>query len=359
MVAMSRDDLSARQTAPQEASRTQLPGPMTMRPLTGTLATSLDRCIILSKRGVTVMDNRLERSAAGRDTRLHRQGHSTKPSRCSNPELPSRCVGTNEASGPAGQAAVRPLFGPLQRRGRRAVDAAQRLGGSARISREGPPDSRSLIPPTPDTRVAKLISSFQAGLLAVLAGTFLFTACHADSGSRATYDGDAGAAASSFESSGIFYWCGTSVCYGSYEVVDDQIVVEGDISLGTWDEAWAESSEAQAFVQGWIPKSTLDTTPRRKWGGNCTGDDDCDHTARIRYRFDGDFASPANATRRAQVQQAIDIWNSLTPRTGIRWDEVPDLSELSSGVRFDFTPGSNGCNSKGCGAVRDRTGSRT
>jgi hypothetical protein len=123
----------------------------------------------------------------------------------------------------------------------------------------------------------------------------------------------------------ILYLADDEVREAEYELVDDHLVVDGDIALGPPADAWSEHAMLAAEASGARPKSTMDVRRRRRWDGGV-----------IRYAFSGDDAWEEGRFERRQVEAAVSMWNSLSQITGVRWEEAP-LDERQSGVRFDLT----------------------
>ncbi len=123
------------------------------------------------------------------------------------------------------------------------------------------------------------------------------------------------------------------IVVSSYELVDDEVIIEGDISLGTLAEASADQQDLIEGIKsgdyvddGFSYKSVLDSRRRRKWA---------DHT--IYYAFDPALRRASGAVNRAIVQSAVDDWNTVSDRTGLTWVPVANqgvLHILGRGVRF-------------------------
>lgn len=155
----------------------------------------------------------------------------------------------------------------------------------------------------------------------------------------------------------IYWWCSldaVDICAGPVYFLDEgEVIVEGDINLGTPEEVLAEQAEILAFLDdGTRPKAVLNTVPRYHWS-----DPDCIpspaglcRNGRIRYSFSGDMP---NAQIR-QVLRAVDTWNALSSITGLVWQFRPALRSRDSGVRFDYNATSTTCNSKRIGERRRR-----
>ena len=124
----------------------------------------------------------------------------------------------------------------------------------------------------------------------------------------------------------ILYLADGEVREAEYEVVDDHLVVDGDIALGPPADAWSEHAALAAQMTGGArPKSTMDVRRRREWDDGV-----------IRYTFSDDAAWGEGRFERRQVEAAVAIWNSLSQITGVRWREA-SLDRRQSGVRFDLT----------------------
>lgn len=111
-----------------------------------------------------------------------------------------------------------------------------------------------------------------------------------------------------------------------YEIIDGDVVVEGDMVVGSVAEAMAvdQALRSETTIN---EKPHWNTLPRRVWPGGI-----------IPYDIDSNFDSRFRAT----IQSSIDAWNSYSHTTHVRW--VPrSLGKKDSGVRFRQTS-SGRCN---------------
>lgn len=120
----------------------------------------------------------------------------------------------------------------------------------------------------------------------------------------------------------VLYWWtddGQIDSSDDYFVKDGYVFVEEDFSIGTVQDVLAEHEEiVQELEHPPCPGClVMDTRHRRLWKHGVVP-----------------FTSKGlNSDQAAAVQQAVDLWNSLTPITGMQW--VPrHLKKRNSGVRF-------------------------
>lgn len=112
-----------------------------------------------------------------------------------------------------------------------------------------------------------------------------------------------------------------------FEVDEGEVVVEGDISLGTLEEALEEDGIAAARSRA---KGVLNTRNTARWDNG-----------RIRYMVDGDMGCTMHGRRIVgppgvceNIQRAIDRWNALRFETGLEWQYDAGLRATQHGVRF-------------------------
>ena len=124
----------------------------------------------------------------------------------------------------------------------------------------------------------------------------------------------------------ILWMADDGLVESDYEVIDGEVVVEGDMVIGTISEVEANDRALRAELNT-VEKPHWDTLPRRDWPNGV-----------IPFDIDPAF----NATDRRVIERAVSEWNSWSHTTGVRW--VPRrIRKDDSGVRFRQT--SNGrCN---------------
>lgn len=177
----------------------------------------------------------------------------------------------------------------------------------------------------------------------------------------APLDGEALSAdefAGDIRSHGVVRWAesvGTDalIIESAFEVVDGEVIVEGDIMLGTVAEAQREHDRLTAQlhrvpVQGAAQEKAFLRT-QRSWA-----------YGRVNYMFDGeldctveDQRVTAGDARCLNIQAAIDHWNEQTPITGLRWVYAGRIGPLGRGVRF-VDSGRRGGSSSAVGAKLKR-----
>jgi len=123
----------------------------------------------------------------------------------------------------------------------------------------------------------------------------------------------------------IRWYGGGEVRETSYEVIDDQVIVEGDISLGTM----AEALEEQRRIDAEGRRSLIVTQDRHRWNS---------HT--IRFRIDSDFT----AEEKTAIRAATAAWNTVSDISQITLAEDSRLNVRESGIYFDKSK--HGCSSQ-------------
>jgi hypothetical protein len=120
-----------------------------------------------------------------------------------------------------------------------------------------------------------------------------------------------------------------------FELIDGEVVVEGDIVLGTLAETQQGHDRLTRLLldDSQTPEAATEKAflrTRRSWGGGVVpymvadGLDCAIASGRI---VGGD-------TRCLNIQAGVDHWNGLTPMTGMRWEFRSSIKGRKKGVRF-------------------------
>lgn len=144
---------------------------------------------------------------------------------------------------------------------------------------------------------------------------------------------------------GMIRWSAWSgdVFESAYQLIEGEVIVEGDISLGSVEEAYAEHAELSLDLDdlGSADKAFLDPRRSRKWPGG-----------RIPYSLDPDLGctvtmgvitggpTDTNGNSRClNLQGALDLWNARSADTGLVWEYRQSIGQRSPGRRFRHIDG--------------------
>lgn len=134
-------------------------------------------------------------------------------------------------------------------------------------------------------------------------------------------DGGLSPAASIDHSDTIWWSDGDEIFEDQYEVINGRVIIQGDMSLGTEDEAWQQHRELIERYPNGMPrdKALVESRSRRIWDDGI-----------IRYQISRSW----NADQTNAINQAIRAWNLQSAQTGLTWVRAP-LAPRTAGVLFD------------------------